>query len=271
MRTILVDDNQKDLRLLEAECRKHQAVWLGGVFEDPWEALRYAGKNKVDFALLEVVMAQMNGIILAEKLREINPDIIIIFVSAHNEYILSALQNKADYYVLKPFDDRDIADAVRRAYLLSQRPEKRVFVRTFGRFDIFVEDTLVKFTNAKSKELLALCVDHMGGSVTMEEAVDKLWEGRDYDSRAKALYRKAVISAGAILKEYGIGHIFLRARGSCSIRKDSIRCDCYEYLENPEKNFLYQDEYMFEYSWAEYTNAVLSTIRSEREKTYRKD
>ncbi len=44
-----------------------------------------------------------------------------------------------------------------------------------------MDGNLVKFRNAKAKELLALCVDHRGGEVTMEEAIDKLWEDRDCD------------------------------------------------------------------------------------------
>ena len=49
--------------------------------------------------------------------------------------------------------------ALNRARLLAKGQAKRVFIRTFGRFDVFIDEKLVKFSNAKSKELLALCVD----------------------------------------------------------------------------------------------------------------
>jgi hypothetical protein len=53
------------------------------------------------------------------------------------------------------------------------RPRPQITLRTFGRFDVFLDGKLVNFTSAKAKELLALCVDRNGGDVTMEEAIDK--------------------------------------------------------------------------------------------------
>lgn len=258
MKTILVDGSQTDLERLVKECERFPEVELCGAFINPLEALEYGELHKIDFAMLSIVMPSMTGIELAEKLRQQHPGIILIFVTAYPEYALKALAIKADYFVVKPYSSFDIADAVRRASLLSRGQQKHVFVRAFGRFDIFVDDKLVKFTNAKSKELLALCVDHFGGSVTMEEAIDKLWEDHDYDSRAKALYRKALISASATLKEYGVENIFIKMRGYCYIDKGLIECDYYEYLSYPGKTDYYPDEYMFEYGWSELTHAKLS-------------
>ena len=75
----------------------------------------------------------------------------------------------------KPYDRKDIEEVLERARLLARRQNKRVYFRTFGRFDMFVDGRAVYFENAKAKELLALCVDRRGGIVTIEEAADKLW------------------------------------------------------------------------------------------------
>lgn len=264
MKTILVDDNQYDLELLKEECANIPGVRILGTFDNAKNALAYAERNPVDFALLDIEMPEMNGITLAGKLKEVNPDIIIIFVTAYSHFALDALKIKADYFVIKPYERADVLDAIRRAKLLVKKRSKDVLIRTFGRFDIFVDERIVKFSNAKSKELLALCVDHMGGQVSMGEAIDKLWEDKDYDNRAKALYRKAIICANATLKEYDITEIFTHSRGSCCVVPEYFRCDYYEYLKNPLRTNLYQNEYMFEYSWAETTNARLSFEINER-------
>mgnify|MGYP003266795424 FL=1 len=188
MKTIVVDDEELSMRQFEIECAQEREIELVGSFTDPLAALDYAGSNPVDFALLDVEMPEMNGIELGKRLRAINRDMIIIFVSGYSDYVLDALKMKSDYYVFKPYSREDIMDALKRAKLLSKGQQKRIFIRTFGRFDVFIDQELVKFQNAKSKELLALCVDRMGGEVTMEEAIDKLWPEKDYDSRVKALY-----------------------------------------------------------------------------------
>ena len=103
---------------------------------------------------------------------------------------------------------KDIREVLERAKLLSARQKKRVYIRTFGRFDVFIDGQAVYFSNTKAKELLALCVDHRGGTVTIEEAADKLWENRVYDSRVKNLYRKAVMQIRQLLAGYGVQLVY---------------------------------------------------------------
>ena len=47
-------------------------------------------------------MPGINGIELAEKMREFLPDLVIIFVTGYEQYTLDALKVKADYYLTKP-------------------------------------------------------------------------------------------------------------------------------------------------------------------------
>lgn len=136
---------------------------------------------------------------------------------------------------------------------------------TFGRFDIFVDGVVVSFTNKKAKELVALCIDRKGGIVTMEDAVDKLWEPDVYDEKAKRRYRKAVISAYRTLEEAGAKGVFVKIRGACFINARAIDCDFYKLLELDEaavKSF--RGEYMYDYSWGEKTLAWINDIYCSR-------
>ena len=202
-------------------------------------------------------------------MREISPDLVVIFITGYEQYTLDALKVKADYYMTKPYDSRDIKEVLERAKLLSARQKKRVYIRTFGRFDLFIDGKAVYFSNTKAKELLALCVDHRGGAVTIEEAADKLWEDRIYDSRVKNLYRKAVMQIRQILSEYGVEEIFSGNRGSCQIDILKVDCDYYELLKgNPDaaREWEITGNYLQEYSWAEETCARLEMAQIIPEK-----
>lgn len=261
MRTIIVDGSREAGEQLGKDCLLVPGIEVAGIFTDSEEALDYARLKRVEFALVEAELEPMDGLVLAGKLRETYPDMVVIFVTDKTEYALEALRVKADYFVIKPYGEADIVDALSRAKLLGRRQHKRIHIRTFGRFDVFVDGKLVNFPNAKSKELLALCVDRMGGEVSMEEAVDKLWPDRDYDSRVKALYRKAVIGIRSLLDTCGAPEIFCNRRGVCYLLKDEVECDLYEFLEQREgRDGKYGGEYMFEYSWAEETNAWLQKL-----------
>jgi hypothetical protein len=151
----------------------------------------------------------------------------------------------------------DVADLLERVRLLSKRQRKKVQFRTFGRFDLFIDEQPVQFSNAKAKELLAICVDRKGGIVKMEEAIDKLWENSPMSENVKAKYRKAVAYLNALFTEYKLPNIFISGYGSCYIAKEKVACDYYEFLESSDKP-LFFGQYMHEYSWAEDTAAMLN-------------
>ena len=72
-------------------------------------------------------------------------------------------------------------------------PVSRVRIRTFGYFDIFVNDKPIAFRNKKAKELLALLVDRRGGYVTSEQAIGYLWENEPASTVTLARYRKEAL------------------------------------------------------------------------------
>ena len=233
-------------------------VDVAGSFGSSREALRYAEKNNVEFAILDTEMPEINGLDLGRKLKDTCPGIVLIYTTKKCERLAEVIRMKADYCIMKPYDQYDIEDAAKRAMLLCRRQKKHLTVQMFGRFDVFLDGEVIYFRNAKSKELLALCMDRCGGNVSMEEAIDKLWPERAYDEKVKRLYRKAVMNLQGTLKEEGITEFFQTKRGSCHIMKEDVECDYYTYLIEPEKGSrLFQGEYLFDYSWGEETLANL--------------
>ena len=257
MKTILVDDELWALNALEAELEKVVDIDVVGAFSDSEEARAFIEKNQVDFAMLDVQMPGINGLELGNLLRRVNPEAIIIYVSSYPEYFSEAYRNvRADYYMLKPYKHEDVEDALERARLLAKRQKKKVQIRTFGRFDVFIDEQPIRFKNAKAKELFALCVERKGGIVTMEEAIDKLWEDSLMTENVKARYRKAVAYLHALFLEYRIPNVFISGYGNCHLVKENVSCDYYEFLDAKEKP-LFFGEFMHEYSWAENTAAQL--------------
>ncbi len=266
MRTIIVDDEPMAIEQFRFEAEGIELLELVGEFTSPVAALNYAkGQRKqgelLKFALLDIEMPEMDGFDLMKELRKIYPDIVIIFLTGHEQYALEAMRMKADHFLMKPYGHEDIRECVERARLLSMRSHKRILARTFGRFDLFVDNRLVVFSNAKAKELLALCVDHRGGDVTMEEAIDKLWEDREYDSRVKQRYRTTVMQLRKTLRDNHIEGLFESRRGSCHIDARRLDCDYYDLLDGKEDAVRkFDDTYMTEYSWAEETLGSLFNL-----------
>ncbi len=260
MKTIFVDDDCLLLLQYQYECSSIPGVELMGTFECASDALAYARQNPVELAFLDVELPDMSGLELSAALREIVPHMVIIFASGHDKYITQALNLDADYYILKPPSRSVIVSALNRAKLLVKRMEPRVFIKTFGNFDVFVDGKPIKFSSSRAKELLAYLVDRNGNVVSSAEGFSVLWEDKDYSESSASGYRKVLARLHATLKQEGIEDILYSFPHGRALNKSKVQCDYYSLLEG-STDFLraWNGEYMSNYSWAEYTLASLSS------------
>ena len=84
LKTILVDDELWSMKQFELEC-KNNDIELMGEFDNAACALSFVEKNRIDLALLDVKMPDMDGIMLGRKLKEINPDMIVIYITGYDK------------------------------------------------------------------------------------------------------------------------------------------------------------------------------------------
>ncbi|MEG1984977.1 MAG: response regulator [Oscillospiraceae bacterium] len=252
MKTILVDDDIIGMKGFEIECGNMPDIQLVGNFTSSLDALKYAQNHIVEFALLDIDMPEMNGFELYDKLKAIYPEMIIVFVTAHSDYAAPAIRKKADYVVFKPYGKEEIEDILSRVSMLKSRLKKRIYCRTFGRFDTFIDGNPIVFKSAKAKEIFALCVYRQGAPVSIEEIIDKLWEEYNGAPGDCSTFRTALKALVDTLKQYGCEGIIFRSRGSCSINKSAIDSDYYDFLNNDTKAICeFQGEFMSDYPWSD--------------------
>ena len=257
MNIILVDDDISSLRLITGFCSMIPDITVTGSFTDAEEAYRFSADNPPDAAILDIIMPIQDGITLADRLYETNPDMLIFFATASEEFALSAFRRRAVSYITKPYSFSDIYEAVERAKLLCAEKKVHIKVRTFGHFDIFVNNTLLKFPRQKCKELLAYFVDRRGGAVTAEQIIDSLWEER-YDESVRAYFHVILRDLKKTLKQAGIESLLVCNRNQNAINPSMLDCDYYRFLDGDISAIQeFEDEYMIDYSWAEPTVANL--------------
>ena len=189
------------------------------------------------------------------------PDIKIIFVTGFKEYAYDAFSVNAIGYILKPFSSDMVKKELDKASPDGARPKSRVVIKTFGYFDVFVDDKPVYFSSSKSKELLALLVDRQGGSVSTENAVGILWPERDYDETVQSLFRKVLKSLRTALADAGISDILIDVRNQRSVDVSKFDCDYYRLLKRSEAAInAFAGEYMTGYAWAGNTKRYIEKI-----------
>lgn len=267
MRAILVDGDEISRNLFAEMVMNIHKLSLIAMFPSAEEALEYLTQNQesIELAIMDVHLPKMNGLELAKQLQQMYSGIMIIFETGSVDYAIEALRIKVAGYIIKPYDRKEIDYAIESAYLLSKRRDSKIYARTFGHFDLFVDGEPVVFKSAKAKELLALLIDRQGGIVTSEQVISVLWEERPNDDATQNLASKISKTLKRELDSAGIGDIINIGRGILNLNVGSIECDLYEFLEgrvNAERQ--YYGEYMSDYFWGENRVYALNRLINER-------
>lgn len=109
MRAILVDDEPIMRRSFIRNSAGIPDLDIIAQFQSADEALSYMTENVVDIAFLDIVLPKMSGIELAYKLRELHPDLIIVFVSAHEDSMQIDEKTVNSYCISKPYNKATLA------------------------------------------------------------------------------------------------------------------------------------------------------------------
>ena len=78
-------------------------------------ALELTEKLKPDVVFLDVEMPEMTGVECARAIEDMNPNIIIIFATAHDSYMSDAFEVYAFDYLIKPFKVERVIQTLERA------------------------------------------------------------------------------------------------------------------------------------------------------------
>lgn len=200
---------KKDTRLLLAEDDKN----LGNILKAYLEAKGYPtvlcanGKiayeafkrDNFDFCVLDIMMPEMDGFTLAKKIRQIDKDIPILFLSAKamQEDRIHGFEVGADDYLTKPFSMEELLLRVKAIMRRSSSTvnEKNKSVFKFGKYTfeynrqlLIINEKEQKLTS-KEAELLKLLCENINNVLDRTIALNKIWFDDSYfNARSMDVY-----------------------------------------------------------------------------------
>lgn len=257
MKVIIVDDEFAALNTFLYYVIDKYDIEIKMFMKNPLACVDYTLKNDVQAAFLDINLANYDGVELAKNLIKINPNILIVFISGYaveKEKITQELGKNLLGFCDKPYSEEILDRYIK--HILDVEVKRSVRIKTFGSFDLFINDRPVKFYSSKSQELLALLIDRNGASVTMGEAICHLWPDHKIE-KSKILYRDAVWKLRKCLKENGLNGLVEFERALLSINK-IYQCDYWEFLNG--KVELFNGEYMINYDWSMKTQNRLCSL-----------
>jgi CheY-like chemotaxis protein len=121
-KTILIVDDDPELQDLVSFSLKREGYEVRQAF-DAFEGLEIIKQEKIDLALLDVMMPKMDGLEMLSRLRAHNQDLRVIVMTALSapEAGLSALRDQASDFLTKPFDLPQLLSSVKTVFELEPR------------------------------------------------------------------------------------------------------------------------------------------------------
>ena len=116
MATILIVDDDKDIRFTIAKVLQHEgyATITAG---DGQRASAIVKKVSPDLVLLDIKLPDMDGMVVLEQMKQLDPDLFIIVLTAYGEIkgAIQAMKLGAFHYLTKPFETEELLLLINKA------------------------------------------------------------------------------------------------------------------------------------------------------------
>ena len=179
MKVLIVEDEYNLADAIKERLEKEKLTV--NIVEDGEEGYYYASTNTYDLIILDVMLPNMSGFQVLNKLRTDNISSKIIMLTARStiEDKLKVLENGADDYLTKPFH---IDELVARVNIQLKRNVNKNNI-SFG--DLVLNTTTLKVTCAKTNEVVELIkkefqlleyfINNPNQVLSKEQIYDRVW------------------------------------------------------------------------------------------------
>lgn len=134
IRALIVDDEEPGRINLRYGLAPHEGWQLVGECASAAAARAVLAAQEVDVIFLDIQMPQETGLALARELAQRENPPLVIFATAYNEHAIEAFEVHALDYLLKPFDDQRLAQALERAAAMLEQRQRAAYARAMRAF-----------------------------------------------------------------------------------------------------------------------------------------
>lgn len=145
-------------------------------------------QNAYDLCLFDVMMPEKDGFELAKEVREINPNIPIIFLTARGDKAdqVNGFRIGADDYITKPFDTELLIYKIKAILKRKPQDQEQADEWTIGKLNFSRKTRML--ANGKSErrltpkeaQLMALLCEHFNDVLPRQKALLEIWKNDDY-------------------------------------------------------------------------------------------
>jgi Response regulator containing CheY-like receiver domain and AraC-type DNA-binding domain len=168
MKILVVDDEVITRKGLKSNI-DWDSLQIKEIYEadDGQSALEIARIHKPEIILTDIRMPRMDGITLANKLKDLLPGSSIIFMSGYSdrEYLKAAIRLRAVSYVEKPINSQEVENAIAEAIQIHNIMEQNKYTKTI-QYQTASSQLAIDLISPKSQKDTA--VEELAASLNLE-------------------------------------------------------------------------------------------------------
>ena len=124
LRVLIADDEAPARRKIARFLNEHHDVEIAAEASNGIDAVDLIAMTKPDIAFLDIHMPDLDGLGVADVLASQPSPPAVVFVTAYDRYAVKAFEVRALDYLLKPYDRERFEQALQRARLAAQSPQR---------------------------------------------------------------------------------------------------------------------------------------------------
>jgi len=200
IKVILIDDEPLALNLLTHQLSEFRNIEIVETFTSFDLAEHSDVLQSINVVFLDIEMPGINGLNLAEQMVEVNSSLLIVFVTAYNEYAVKAFEFNALDYLLKPVtQDRLETTLERIKEQVTEQPEEHLshsemlhinLCRELKIFTLKNNEQIenIRWRTQKTQELFIYLLFHAGETVPKVKLAELLWPDHEQERALSQLY-----------------------------------------------------------------------------------
>lgn len=248
MKVVCISEDVKKLKELKRICLETEIFEEVYAFFNEYDVSEYLKVNVANVVFLDADIKDKSGLLCVAELRKLQPHVNVILFSETTDMTYEAFKAHASGYLLWPVTAEDVVEECEYLRFTVPKARQKVFARTFGNFELYVDGRPVLFKNGKTKELFAYLLDR-GTMCANREILATLWED---DEDHNSYLKKLRVDLLETLNWLGCDDVIIKNRGELGINLKKLSSDLFEWTNKTEEgDQVFNGEYMSQYTWAE--------------------
>jgi DNA-binding response OmpR family regulator len=199
-------ENLNNIKILLAEDEKSLANLMQSaigefcesfsVVHDGEEGLKAYQKICPDIVITDIMMPKMDGLEMSRAIRKINPDQIIVILSAFSETqkLLTAIDLEVKKYFIKPFDPDELLDylceVIRKIEIKKVISSNENYIFNTKTKKLYRDNEIIQLTK-REIDFIELLINRSDNFIDDETIKKKLWKEKSVsDDRVRTFIRR---------------------------------------------------------------------------------